>query len=97
MDLIKLKTLKYVQNMEQQSKTKTDMYTIETKTPKKTKYCSSEGEDNSPGGGGTENLIQNHWKLSFLKVHKSARGWIEVLADLYHPTRTITTPEPPHG
>ena len=30
-----------------------------------------------PGGGGTENWTQDYRKLSFLKVHKSVRDWIE--------------------
>ena len=43
------------------------------------------------GGGEAEHGARNRRKLFLFKVHKSVRGWSEVWADTYHPTRTIKT------
>ena len=40
---------------------------------------------------------QNRRKLTFWRVYKSVRGWIDVLGDPYVWTWTVTTPGDPLG
>ena len=78
--------------MDNTNKTKKEMYKVWTKIPQKPfQRRESEGQRRRSRreGGPGHKIVE---KMYFLQVHKSMCGWIEVVADLYHSTSTITTP-----